>query len=360
MAVRRVWSGYDSGRRRAVLGMIATVAALHLAGWGMLFALVVPGHYAVFGAGLGLTAYTLGVRHAFDADHIAAIDNTTRKLVADNGKPMTAGFWFSLGHSTVVFVMVFALGLGVRALAGGIEDGNSGLRRWTGVLGTGVSAGFLLLLGLLNLVSLMGIAGVLRALRHGRCDERELERRLESRGALARMVAPLLRAVRSPRRMYPIGLLFGLGFDTVTEVGLLVLAGGAAATGMPWYAIVVLPLLFSAGMVLFDSLDGAYMNYAYGWAFAEPIRKIYYNLVVTGLSVAVALLIGGQEIISLLAGRCGIGSGPLAWIAGLNLGSMGLIVVALFLGTWLLALAVWRYGHVERRWRVGRTSGAAS
>ncbi|MBY8859909.1 HoxN/HupN/NixA family nickel/cobalt transporter [Nocardia sp. CA2R105] len=352
-ALTRIWSKSTRAQRRSVTLMTCVVLALHLAGWGVLLTLVVPGHYTagttVFGIGLGVTAYTLGIRHAFDADHIAAIDNVTRKLVAENRKPLSVGFWFSLGHSTVVFVMVLALGLGVRALAHGIEDRNSGLQRWTGVVGTGVSGTFLILLGLLNLVSLIGIGRVFGTARRGCYDERELERRLQSRGAVNRVLAPLLRAVRAPGQMYPVGLLFGLGFDTVTEVSLLVLAGGAATTGVPWYAIIVLPLLFSAGMTLFDSLDGAYMNFAYGWAFAEPVRKIYYNLVMTGLSVTVALLIGAQEIISILAERLDITSGPLAWIGNLDLGSMGIVLVALFLGTWLLALALWRYTALGRR-----------
>ena len=352
-ALTWIWSKSTRAQRRSVTLMTCVVLALHLAGWGVLLILVVPGHYTagttVFGIGLGVTAYTLGIRHAFDADHIAAIDNVTRKLVAENRKPLSVGFWFSLGHSTVVFVMVLALGLGVRALAHGIEDRNSGLQRWTGVVGTGVSGTFLILLGLLNLVSLIGIGRVFGTARRGRYDERELERRLQSRGAVNRVLAPLLRAVRAPGQMYPVGLLFGLGFDTVTEVSLLVLAGGAATTGVPWYAIIVLPLLFSAGMTLFDSLDGAYMNFAYGWAFAEPVRKIYYNLVMTGLSVTVALLIGAQEIISILAERLDITSGPLAWIGNLDLGSMGIVLVALFLGTWLLALTLWRYTALGRR-----------
>ncbi len=353
----RRWARDRRGRRRDVLGMAATVAALHVAGWGLLAALVVPGHYAVgnvvFGAGLGVTAYTLGMRHAFDVDHIAAIDNTTRKLVGERRQPLSVGFWFSLGHSTVVFVMVGALALGARALASGVEDDGSGLRRWTGTFGSGVSGTFLLLIGLLNLVSLIGIG---RALRRGEGDERDLDSRLHARGALNRVLDPLVRAVRRPGQMYPIGVLFGLGFDTVTEVSLLVLAGGAAAdTDLPWYAIVVLPLLFSAGMTLFDSLDGACMNAAYGWACVAPARKIYYNLLVTGLSVAVALLIGAQEIVSVVTGALGITSGPLAWIGGLDLGAMGFVVVALFLATWLLALILWRRGQSPRAAREGPT-----
>ncbi|MEC3955725.1 HoxN/HupN/NixA family nickel/cobalt transporter [Nocardia sp. CDC153] len=332
------------------------VLVLHLLGWGVLLLFVVPGAHvvqgSVFGVGLGLTAYTLGMRHAFDADHIAAIDNTTRKLVSENGraKSQTVGFWFALGHSSIVFVMVALLAFGVRALAGSIEDEGSGLHRWTGLWGTSVSGGFLIAIGLLNLVSLLGIWRVYRRMRGGDFDEASLERALADRGLLNRMLGPVMKLVRKPWQMYPVGLLFGLGFDTVTEVGLLVIAGGAAATGLPWYAILVLPLLFSAGMALFDALDGAFMSYAYDWAFARPVRKIYYNLIITGLSVAVALLIGVQEIVSIFVEKLSITTGFVAWIGNLDLGRLGYLIVGLFVLTWAVALAVWRFTDIESRW----------
>ncbi|MEV6771063.1 HoxN/HupN/NixA family nickel/cobalt transporter [Nocardia sp. NPDC051030] len=332
------------------------VLALHILGWGTLLLFVVPGHHvvqgAVFGVGLGVTAYTLGMRHAFDADHIAAIDNTTRKLVAENGraKTHTVGFWFALGHSTIVFVMVALLALGVRALAGPLEDEGSALHKWTGLWGTSVSGTFLIAIGLLNLAALVGIWKVFRRMRAGDFDEAELERALDDRGLLNRVLGPVVKLVRKPWQMYPVGLLFGLGFDTVTEVGLMVIAGGAAATGLPWYSILVLPVLFSAGMALFDSLDGSFMSYAYDWAFARPVRKIYYNLVITGLSVAVALLIGVQEIISIFVEKLDVTTGFVAWIGNLDLGDLGFIIVGLFVFTWAVALAVWRYTGVEARW----------
>ncbi len=347
----------DGRQRRDVAGMAAVVVALHVFGWSALLLLVVPGGYAVdgavFGVGLGVTAYTLGMRHAFDADHIAAIDNTTRKLVADGRRPLSAGFWFSLGHSTIVFVLVALLAFGVKALAGNLRDENSGLQRWTGLFGTGISGTFLLAIGALNLVSLIGIWRVFRSMRRGSYDDAALRQRLQDRGAVQRVIGPLTRAVRAPWQMYLVGLLFGLGFDTVTEVSLLVIAGGAAATDLPWYAILVLPVLFSAGMTLFDALDGAFMNYAYGWAFAGPLRTVYYNIVVTGLSVAVALLIGAQEMISLLADEFGIADGPLAWVGGLDLGAMGFVIAGLFVLTWALAVGVWRFGRIEQRWSPG-------
>ncbi|MGW3545434.1 HoxN/HupN/NixA family nickel/cobalt transporter [Nocardia niigatensis] len=332
------------------------ILALHILGWGTLLLVVVPGHHvvqgSVFGAGLGITAYTLGMRHAFDADHIAAIDNTTRKLVAESGRVRshTVGFWFALGHSSIVFVMVALLALGVRALAGSLADEGSGLHRWTGLWGTSISGSFLIAIGLLNLVSLAGIWKVYRRMRGGDFDEARLERALAERGALNRMLGPVVKLVRRPWQMYPAGLLFGLGFDTVTEVGLLVIAGGAAATGLPWYTILVLPLLFSAGMALFDALDGAFMSYAYDWAFARPVRRIYYNLVITGLSVAVALLIGTQEIVALLVEKLNITSGFVAWIGNLDLSGLGYLVVGLFVLTWTVALAVWRFTDIEARW----------
>ncbi|MFI6870881.1 HoxN/HupN/NixA family nickel/cobalt transporter [Nocardia sp. NPDC050406] len=336
--------------------MVVAVVALHVLGWGILLFVVVPGQYlvegTVFGVGLGLTAYLLGMRHAFDADHIAAIDNTTRKLVAENGreKSHTVGFWFALGHSSVVFAMVALLAFGVRALAPKLEDEDSALHQWTGLWGTSVSGAFLIAIGLLNLASLIGIWRVFRRMRGGELDEARLERELDDRGLLNRVLRPVMRLVRKPWHMYPVGLLFGFGFDTVTEIGLLVIAGGAAATGLPWYAILVLPVLFSAGMALFDALDGAFMSYAYDWAFARPVRKIYYNLVITGLSVAVALLIGGQEIISIFVEKFDVTSGFVAWIGNLDLGDLGFIIVGLFVLTWAVAVAVWRFAGVERRW----------
>lgn len=340
--------------RRSLLGMGGFVLLLHVVGWGLLVGVVAPQEYRVggqlFGVGLGVTAYTLGMRHAFDADHIAAIDNTTRKLMSEGQRPLSVGFWFSLGHSSVVFVMVMLLALGIRALAGAIEDDGSTLQQLTGLWGTSVSGLFLLLIGLINLAALVGILKVLRRMRAGHFDEAELERQLDRRGLLIRILGRVTRAVRRPWHMFPVGLLFGLGFDTVTEVGLLVVAGGAAAANLPWYAVLTLPVLFAAGMSLLDSIDGSFMNFAYGWAFSKPVRKIYYNLTVTSLSVAVALVIGGIEITSILTDRLGITTGPLAAVGGIDLGEVGFWIVGLFVATWVLALAIWRLFRIEQRW----------
>jgi high-affinity nickel-transport protein len=339
---------------RSIGGMGAVVVGLHLIGWVTLIAVVVPRHYdlggQVFGIGLGLTAYSLGMRHAFDADHIAAIDNTTRKLMADDRRPLSVGFWFSLGHSSIVFGLVALLAAGVRSLAGQVESQNSALQHVTGLIGLAVSGTFLLLIGLVNLAVLRRILGVWRGMRAGTYDEAELEAHLDERGFLNRILGRFTRAVRKPWHMYLVGLLFGLGFDTTTEVAFLVLAGGAAAFALPWYALLTLPVLFAAGMSLLDTIDGSFMNFAYGWAFSKPVRKVYYNLTVTGLSVAVALIIGGIEITALLVDRLGIRSGPLATIAALNLNSVGYAIVGLFALTWVVAGLVWHFGRIEQRW----------
>ncbi|MDN5764941.1 MAG: HoxN/HupN/NixA family nickel/cobalt transporter [Humibacillus sp.] len=350
--------------RRSLLGMAGFILLLHVLGWGLLVWVVAPQEYQVagqlFGVGLGVTAYTLGMRHAFDADHIAAIDNTTRKLMTEGKRPLSVGFWFSLGHSSVVFIMVTLLAFGIRALAGALEDDQSTLQQTTGLWGTTVSGVFLLLIGLVNLAALIGIIKVFRGMRSGQFDEADLERQLDQRGFLNRILGRVTRAVTKPWHMYPVGLLFGLGFDTVTEVGLLVIAGGAAAANLPWYAVLTLPILFAAGMSLLDSIDGSFMNFAYGWAFSRPVRKIYYNITVTALSVAVALGIGGIEIVSILTEKLDITSGLLGWIGNIDLGAIGFWIVGLFAVTWAVALAVWKFGRVEERWALpGEAHGEA-
>jgi nickel/cobalt transporter (NiCoT) family protein len=235
-------------------------------------------------------------------------------------------------------------------LAGQVEDESSLLQQVTGVVGTAVSGIFLYIIGIINFVILIGIIKVFRRMRQGAYDEKSLEEQLNSRGFMNKILAGATKTVSKPWRMYPIGVLFGLGFDTATEVGLLVLAGGAAALALPWYAILTLPILFAAGMCLLDTIDGCFMNFAYGWAFSRPVRKVYYNITVTGLSVAVALIIGSIELISILTEKIGITSGPLVAIANLNLDLVGYTIVALFVITWLLAVIIWKYGRIEEKW----------
>jgi high-affinity nickel-transport protein len=351
----------NRGDWTSISGMYGFIVLLHVIGFGVLLAFVVPRGYnlgdtGIYGVGVGVLAYTFGLRHAFDADHIAAVDNTTRKLMADNAetgnprKPLSVGFWFSLGHSTIVFLLAFLLSVGVKALAGQVENDSSELHSITGIIGASVSGVFLWILGILNLIVLIGIIKVFRKMRGGIYNEQELEDQLNKRGFMNRFLGGLTKSIRKPWHIYPIGVLFGLGFDTATEVGLLVLAGGAAAFSLPFYAILILPIIFAAGMCLMDTTDGVFMNAAYGWAFAKPVRKVFYNITITALSVAVALIIGTIELIGVLDDQAGIDSGPLAAIGSIPLDYAGYAIVALFVAAWLIALAVWRFGRIEDKW----------
>jgi high-affinity nickel-transport protein len=341
---------------RRTAGLAGAVLGLHAIGFGTLLLLVVPrhfslGHGAPFGLGLGVTAYTLGLRHAFDADHIAAVDNTTRKLMAEGKRPLGVGFFFSLGHSTVVFALALVLVLGLRALGSQVNHGGSTFHSLAGVLGASVSGGFLYLIAALNLVILVGIARIFRRVRADpELDQAALERLLASRGLMNRVLGPVSRRVSKSWHMYPIGILFGLGFDTASEVALLFLAAGAASSGLPFYAILCLPVLFAAGMSLLDTIDGCFMNFAYRWAFSEPSRKLYYNLMITGLSVLVALLVGSIELLSVISVKLGLRGGFWAWVSSIDLNTVGYLIVGLFVLTWALGLAIWRFGRIEERW----------
>ena len=350
----------------ALGGMAGFMVLLHFVGFGVLAGLVAPRNYhlgqsGIYSVGLGLTAYLLGMRHAFDADHIAAIDNTTRKLMSDGQRPLAVGFFFSLGHSTVVFGLALLLSIGVKTLADQVpEDKSSGLQQNLGLISTSVSGIFLYLIGIINLVILTGIITVFREMRRGAYDEQTLENQLNSRGFMNRFLGGMTKTITKPWQMHPIGMLFGLGFETATEVALLVLAGGAAASNLPWYAILILPVLFAAGMCLLDTADGCFMNFAYGWAFSKPVRKVYYNITITALSVAVALIVGTIELSSILADKLGIDSGPLAAIGNVSLDAVGFFIVGLFVLTWIVALAVWRFARIEEKWSANLATSPSS
>jgi high-affinity nickel-transport protein len=354
MRLAQVKNGLTPREWAGVGGMTALVVFLNVAGWVMLAA-AVGGHYhitntEIFGFGTGILAYTLGMRHAFDADHIAAIDNTTRKLVSEGKRPLSVGFYFSLGHSSVVFVLAILLNFGIRALDQQVKNDNSGLHNVTGLIGTGVSGTFLYLIALLNAIILVGILKVFREMRAGKYNDEELEAQLDKRGLMNRFLGPLARRIDAPWKMYPLGILFGLGFDTATEVALLVLAGTAVVSGLPFYAILSLPILFAAGMCLFDTIDGCFMNFAYDWAFAKPIRKVYYNLTITGLSVFVAVFIGTVEILGLVGGEFNLTGGFWSFMGGFDINKAGFVIVGVFIVTWVIALAIWRFGKIEQKW----------
>ena len=340
--------------------MTGVIIGLHIAGWGMLAA-AAGGHYhitrtQIFGFGTGILAYTLGMRHAFDADHIAAIDNTTRKLAGEGKRPLSTGFFFSLGHSSIVFALALLLNFGIRALDDQVRDARSGLHTMTGIIGTTVSGTFLYLIAALNAVVLAGLVTVFRQMRSSAYDDTELEEHLARRGLMNRFLGPLARRVDTPWKMYPIGVLFGLGFDTATEVALLVLAGSAAVTGLPFYAILSLPVLFAAGMCLFDTADGCFMTVAYDWAFARPVRKVYYNLTITALSVFAAFFIGTVEILGLIGQQYRLGGGFWTFMGTFDINKAGFVVAGVFVLTWAVALAVWHVGKIEQKWDTAKAA----
>jgi high-affinity nickel-transport protein len=348
---------------RRLTAMFGFILFLHVVG-GVLLFLGAKGHYRLdgattFGLGTGALAYTLGMRHAFDADHISAIDNTTRKLMAEGKRPLGVGFFFSLGHSSVVMALTILLGLGAKALGAQVRDDNSALHHYTGIIGTSISGAFLLLIALLNVIVMVGILKVFRDMRQGKYDEDELEKQLNNRGLLMRFFGPLARSIDTSWKMYPLGILFGLGFDTATEIALLVLAGSSVAAGLPFWALLSLPFLFAAGMSLLDTIDGSFMNFAYGWAFSRPVRKVYYNLTITGLSIVVAVFIGGLEVAQVLSKQLELSGWFWDYANQFDLNRAGFLIVGIFVGVWVLALGIWRWGRVEHRWESAAASARA-
>ena len=350
----RVRGSFSTHERRSLLSMFGFVALLHVVGFTLLM-VAATRHFGIdsgktLGIGTGVLAYTLGMRHAFDADHIAAIDNTTRKFMSEGKRPMSVGFFFSLGHSSVVFALTVLLGLGARALGSQVRNTHSSLHHYGGLIGTVVSGSFLYLIAILNLIILVGIIRLFVAMRQGRFDDSELEKHLNARGFMMRFFGPLARSIDAPWKMYPLGVLFGLGFDTATEVAFLVLAGTSVAAGLPLWAILSLPILFAAGMSLLDTIDGSFMNFAYGWAFSKPVRKVYYNITITGLSVFVAFYIGTLELAQVFANEMKLSGGFWSFAASFDINRAGFTIVGLFVVIWLGALGFWRYGRVEERW----------
>jgi len=332
-----------SGKEKATVAMV--YAAILIITVVAFSASVAIGRVSIQLAGLGVVAYVFGLRHGVDADHIAAIDNTTRKLIQDGKRPFTVGTWFSLGHSTIVVGLIVGLVLATRAIASNIPVLQSG----GAAIGTLVSGVFLFLIGLLNAVIVLGVYGVFKRLRQGKLNQKELEELLDKRGFLNRFFKPLFKMISEPWQIYPIGVLFGLGFDTASEVALIAISVGVGASAsIPIYYILVLPLMFTCGMVLVDTTDGVTMRLAYGWAFLNPVRKIFYNLTVTIISVLVAFVIGGIEVLQVLSMEFGLNGGFWDWLDGLNFESIGYGIVAIFVIAWAASVLVWRYKKFEQ------------
>ncbi len=320
------------------------IAVLHAAGWGTY--LHYAGRYPQL-IGLGFVAYMFGLRHAFDADHIAAVDDTVRYMLQKGKKPLGVGFFFSLGHSTIVL----ALAIGIAFAATAVKAELPQLKNMGASIGAGVSGTFLWIIGILNLLVLLDILKIWRSAKSGTHSHAHLEVLLQKRGLLNRLFGGRLqRLMNHSWQMYPLGLLFGLGFDTASEVGLLALTAGASAGNLPISAVLCLPVLFAAGMTVMDTTDGVLMSKAYNWAFLNPLRKIFYNLTTTGLSVAVALLIGTIELLQVLSGMLDLHGPFFDFITGLNFGMLGYVIVALFLLAWASSVAYWRFGGIEERY----------
>jgi nickel/cobalt transporter (NiCoT) family protein len=344
-SLRRITGAFDRAERRRLGGFAAAIAALHLTGLGLVV-VYAPSHPVL--GGLAVLAYSFGLRHAFDADHISAVDNAIRKLIAEGERPLGVGFFFSLGHSTIVLGLSLALAVATAAA----QRAAPSLAAYGGVIGTGISGAFLWLLGALNLVILIGIVRIAGEARRGRLDEARLEARLQQRGLMSRVFGRRIRLIHRSWHMFPVGVLFGLGFDTASEVGLLTITA-RVASHVPPLAIAALPILFAAGMAAMDTADGVFMSRAYGWALSSPARKVYYNLTVTSLSVVVALAIGTVELLQVLGRELGLSGAFWSHLKALNFSTMGYAIVGLFVLAWIGAIAGWRWGRVEQRWQSG-------
>ncbi|MEY4323059.1 MAG: hypothetical protein RL410_840 [Actinomycetota bacterium] len=344
-------------------GVLGVVALLHILGWGLFayynnspeYAQVSGTSGALVYAGAGALAYSFGLRHAFDADHISAIDDTTRLMLAKGKKPLAVGLFFSLGHSTIVLALsIFVAFSAKQAIAFQQSFAETG-----SIIGTSVSAFFLYLVGILNLVILLGIIKVWKAAKTGKFTHEHLEQLLNERGLMRRIFrGKFAKGFDNSWQLYPVGVLFGLGFDTATEVALLGLSAtvavGTVGGTLPPLAIIALPLIFAAGMSLMDSLDGIFMTKAYAWAFTSPLRKIYYNITTTSISIFVALVIGTIQIINVLAAKTDIENLPvIGTIASINLGGIGYFIVLSFIAAWLISVAIWKIGKYEVRFSQG-------
>lgn len=337
-----VWSEADPGLKQRLIGIYALLIGFNVAVWSAL--LLSSAKYGLL-LGLAPVAYGFGLRHAVDPDHIAAIDNTTRKLMQEGKRPVGVGFYFSLGHSTVVFALSVLIALS----AAYVKQNLPHMQSIGGVIGTSVSGTFLLIIAIINLVVLIDIYKTWRKVAQGGTyDDQTLEQYLINRGLLSRVFRPMLKVVSNSWHMYPIGLLFGLGFDTASEVGILGMSATAGAGGMPVWFILLLPLLFVAGMSLVDTTDGIAMLGAYGWAYVRPVRKLYYNLNITLISVTIALFIGGIEALQVIRTETGVTGGIWDWANNVPFNMFGFYIIGIFMVSWLISVLVYKVRRIDR------------
>ncbi|MBK5305607.1 MAG: HoxN/HupN/NixA family nickel/cobalt transporter [Frankiaceae bacterium] len=353
---------FDRDEKIRVGLLFGAVAALHIVGFGLFahynsiaeYHQIADNKGTLLYAGAASLAYVFGLRHAFDADHIAAIDETTRLLLQKGKKPLGVGFFFSLGHSTVVFALSFAIAIAAQA-AVGFQESFAGIG---GVIGASVSGVFLYIIAGFNFVILMGIIRTWQDMKRGQYSPDELDELLAQRGLMNRIFKGRYnKFINHSWQMYPVGILFGLGFDTATEVGFLAISATAATAAvgsgvtLPPLAIIALPIIFAAGMSMMDTFDGVFMCKAYDWAFTNPLRKIFYNISTTGLSIFVAFIIGTIQLVSVISTKSGFADiQPFAYIAGIDLNRIGYFIVGVFLLTWLGSVAIWKYRRIEQRY----------
>jgi nickel/cobalt transporter (NiCoT) family protein len=346
--LRDTFSEDSKNLRAKIIGVYILLIGANIAAW--LWALAAFHHYPIL-LGTATLAYTFGLRHAFDADHIAAIDNVTRKLMQEGKRPVAVGLFFSLGHSTIVVALSIALAVTATALQANFDS----FKSVGGIVGTLVSALFLFAIAIANILVLLSIYRTFQTVKSGgKFVQEDLDLTLANRGLLGRLFRRFFRLVEQSWHMYPLGVLFGLGFDTATEVGLLGISATQAAQGMSIWSILVFPALFTAGMSLMDTSDSILMLGAYGWAFMKPIRKLYYNLTITAVSVVVAVVVGGLEALNLVGDQLGLTDGGGFWGAigaiNDNFGTLGYIIVGIFLISWLISFLVYRargYDSIE-------------
>ncbi|MBV9231299.1 MAG: HoxN/HupN/NixA family nickel/cobalt transporter [Chloroflexi bacterium] len=344
-AIRRVFNDSAGDIRKRIIGIYALLIAFNIIAWGLAIAGFAIQYPALLGT--ALLAYTFGLRHSVDADHISAIDNVTRKLMQENKRPIAVGFFFSLGHSTIVV----ALSIAIAVAAAFVQTAIPTLKSAGGLIGTSVSALFLYLIALINIVVLWEIFQTFQKVKRGEeYNDQTLDEFLNQRGLMGRFFRPLLRMVDKSWKMYPVGVLFGLGFDTATEVGLLGIAAFEAGKGLPIPFILIFPLLFTAGMCLIDTTDGILMLGAYGWAFVKPVRKLYYNLNITLVSVLVALVVGTIEVISIISGPLNLTGGLWDYVNNLDFGFLGSLIIGIFVVSWIVSTIIYkvrRYDDIE-------------
>ena len=345
-SLKNSWNDSPINLRRKIVNIYAFLILSNIAAW--MLALFVFHDFPLL-IGSSVLAYSFGLRHAVDADHIAAIDNVTRKLMQEDKKPISVGFFFSLGHSTIVVLLTIAIAL----TAGNIQENMPQFKEVGGLIGTSVSALFLLFIAALNMIILWNVFKTFQSVKKGGSyDEDSLNELLNQRGLLGRFFRPLFQLIDQSWKMYPLGLLFGLGFDTATEVGLLGISAHQASAGLPIWSILIFPALFTAGMCLIDTTDGILMLGAYSWAYIKPIRKLYYNLTITLVSVLVALLVGGIEALGIIGGKLGLQGEFWDFIEGVseNFGVVGYCIIGIFLVSWVVSTIVYRlkkYDEIE-------------